>query len=194
MKILNRYTGAVLYEDDSPVIRQTLEAATRARAYLQGARLRGADLQGAYLLGAYLRNADLQDAGLRGADLRGADLQGANLRGADLPPFSLVPEKGLFVAYKALREGIAELEILADAPRTSSLVGRKCRAAAIRTLALTGWDGEPLTDGTSRHDQSVTYTVGEITRVDDFDPDIRVECTSGIHFFITRREAEEYNS
>ena len=28
----------------------------------------------------------------------------------------------------------------------------------------------------------------------DFDPDIRVECTSGIHFFITRREAEEYNS
>ena len=31
MKILHRFTGAVLWEDDSPTMRETLEAAVRAR-------------------------------------------------------------------------------------------------------------------------------------------------------------------
>jgi hypothetical protein len=36
------------------------------------------------------------------------------------------------------------------------------------------------------------YKAGEIIHPDKFDDDIRVECANGIHFFITRREAEEY--
>lgn len=29
-------------------------------------------------------------------------------------------------------------------------------------------------------------------RPDKFDPDVRVECSHGIHFFLTREEAETY--
>lgn len=37
------------------------------------------------------------------------------------------------------------------------------------------------------------YVVGEVTRPDSFNDDIRIECSNGIHFFITLREAQEYN-
>lgn len=36
------------------------------------------------------------------------------------------------------------------------------------------------------------YVVGEVTRPDSFNDDIRIECSNGIHFFITLREAQEY--
>ena len=138
--------------------------------------------------------ADLSGANLSGADLRGADLSGANLygaalRGADLPDFSVCPEAGSFTAFKKLRGGvIATLEIPAEARRTSSLVGRKCRAEFARVLALS--TGER--SGYSMHDDAFVYRVGEIVRPDAYDDDIRVECAPGIHFFISRREAERY--
>lgn len=42
------------------------------------------------------------------------------------------------------------------------------------------------------HDMSFTYRVGETVEVEDFDHDRWNECTTGIHFFITRIEAVEY--
>ena len=92
-QILNRWTGAVLFECEIPAhvesglaIRHALEtaAAKRPRINLSGADLRDADLSDADLRGADLRDADLRGADLRGADLRGADLSGADLRGAVL--------------------------------------------------------------------------------------------------------------
>ena len=157
-------------------------------AYLSEADLRGADLRGADLRGADLRGAYLSEADLRGADLRGAKLSGADLSEAVYLAFSLVPEQGEFTAFKKLKGGaIAELLIPADAKRTSSLVGRKCRASKAIVIAID--NGK---EGVSFHDRTFVYKVGETVSVDNFDDDIRVECTTGIHFFITRREAEEY--
>ena len=227
MKILHRFTGAVLWEDDSPTMRETLEAAVRARASLIGASLDGASLIGASLNdaslnrasligaslnrasligaslnrasldGASLDRASLNDASLNRASLNDASLDGASLNGASLPAFQLVPEEGAFIAWKALRGPdivIAKLEIPADAARTSSLVGRKCRSSAARILSLTlKGSGEPVGEAFSSHDPSFVYRVGEVVVPrQPFDPDIRVECTSGIHFFITRAEAESY--
>ncbi len=142
------------------------------RANLRGANLRGADLCG----------ADLCDADLSGANLRGANLRGADLSGANLTHFQICPEEGSFIAWKKLLDGVVcKLEIPAEAKRTSSLVGRKCRAEFARVL-----EGE----GISYY--GGTYTVGEIVRPDSYDDDIRIECSHGIHFFITRKEAEEY--
>ena len=89
MKILNRWTQAVLFEDNALTIKETainanLRGADLSGANLRGADLRGADLSDANLSGADLRGADLRGADLSGANLRGADLSGANLRGADL--------------------------------------------------------------------------------------------------------------
>jgi hypothetical protein len=167
-------------------------------ANLRSADLYGADLRSANLYGANLRSANLSGANLYGADLRGANLYGANLRdadlsGADLSPSSLVPQEGDFTAFKKLEGGkIAKLLIPADAKRVSSLVGRKCRASHAVVLEIT-YNGVPDPDGEGRssHNSAFKYKVGETVRA-DLNDDIRIECASGIHFFITRKEAEKY--
>ena len=72
MKILNRWTLSIIFENEKETLRETLLDAIK-----EGADLRGADLRGADLRGADLRGADLRDADLRGANLSGADLSGA---------------------------------------------------------------------------------------------------------------------
>ena len=172
-----------------------LRGADLRGAYLRGADLTGADLRGAYLrgadlTGAYLTEADLKGAYLRGADLTGtslarAYLEGADLTGANLPNFQICPQEGGFYAWKKLNTGVVKIYIPEDAQRTSSLVGRKCRASHVKVIS--GPEGESPT-----HDIKLTYRVGEIVYADSYDPDIRVECTHGIHFFMTKEEAEEW--
>ena len=137
-----------------------------------------------------------------GADLNGADLSYANLSRAILsgaikdaktilPHYRIAPEVGSFIAFKKLRNNVvATLEIPAEAKRTSSLIGRKCRAEFAKVVALSS----NAVVGYAKHWPSgvFPYHVGEIVRPDSFDDDIRLECANGIHFFMTRREAEEY--
>lgn len=136
-------------------------------------------------------------ADLTGANLTGADLTGADLTHADLPSYSIVPQEGAFVAYKKAQDEILVLEIPSDAARTSSLIGRKCRASHCRVLRAETIDGEQArqkgwkTHGRGRGVETM-YRVGEIVKADSFDPDPRIECSHGIHFFITRKEAEEF--
>jgi hypothetical protein len=169
--------------------RANLRDADLYGANLGGADLRDANLFGADLGGADLRCADLYGANLRGADLRGANLYGANLRdadlyGANLGHRSIVPHSGAFRGWKKLGNlTICEVEIPADANRTSSYVGRKCRAE--RVLVISG-------EGVSRHDGKTEYAPGLVVAADNYDPDPHVECSGGIHFFITKAEAEEY--
>ena len=173
-------------------------------ASLFGARLFCADLRGADLDCADLRNTDLSYADLRVANLRGANLCSANLTGAKLDHvkynyrtgfFALqCPEEGSFIGYKKARRHIIELEILADAKRSSATT-RKCRCSSAKVLSITTLDGQD--DGTraisSNYDEDFVYRVGEIVRVDDFDDNRWNECSRGIHFFITRDEAARYS-
>ena len=41
-------------------------------------------------------------------------------------------------------------------------------------------------------DENFVYRVGEVSRVEDFNPDRWVESTTGIHFWMTREEAVNY--
>ncbi len=79
MKILNRWTLSIIFENEKETIKETV-----VDANLRGANLIGADLRGADLSDAELSDANLSGANLRNADLRGADLRGANLIGANL--------------------------------------------------------------------------------------------------------------
>ena len=173
-----------------------LEVANLRGANLEGANLRGADLRGADLRGANLEEAILEGANLRGANLRGANLggailegailEGANLTDASLPHFQIVPETGSFEAWKATSTGVIKILIPEDAKRTSSLVGRKCRASYV----------VPMEDGgeSPTHNIKLNYRANITVYADAFDSDIRVECTNGIHFFMTKKEAEEWLS
>lgn len=159
------------------------------------ANLFGANLQGAVLFGADLRGADL-----RGVNLQGVNLQGANLRGADLTQVVHTetishlqcPEEGSFIAWKKLAgDNIAKLLIPEDAKR-SSAISRKCRASKAVVLAIYNKGGGEISMGRSIYDFEFAYRVGETVHADHWDEDRWNECSNGIHFFITRREAEEY--
>ena len=172
-------------------------------ANLRDANLRGADLRGADLLGANLLGADLLGADLLGADLRDANLRDANLRGAkniDSITWSIYtafyplqcPEKGAYTAYKKAQGLIVELEIPADAMR-SSATSRKCRASKARVISITDVDGNPGGNSVaSDYDSDFVYCVGETVEVPNFDTNRWNECAPGIHHFITREEAVEY--
>ena len=170
------------------------------RADLREADLWEADLWGADLRGANLRGADLREADLWEADLRGANLQGASLRGANNIPDYICPiccpEKGSFTGFKKAYWNntpvIVELEIPTEAKR-SSATNRKCRCSKAKVLSITGLNGvAEFQQATSSYDNDFLYEVGKTVIVDDFDEDRWNECSTGIHFFITRSEAVNY--
>ena len=174
-------------------------------ANLYGADLNGADLNGANLYGANLIRADLiradliradlNGANLRGANLRGANLRGANLRGAKNLNFPIAcPEKGSFIGFKKCQNNmIVKLEITEDALRCSA-TGRKCRCSKAKVLSITNLDGTEsnIEFVSSKRDPYFIYKVGKIVEVKDFDTNRWNECSTGIHFFITRQEAVDY--
>ncbi len=188
-------------------------------ADLRGADLHDADLCDADLRKANLCDADLCDADLCGANLCSANLRGANLRGAYLFDANLCganlrdaknvdevkwsmyttfyplqcPETGSFIGYKKASGYIIELEICADAKR-SSATSRKCRCSKAKVLAITNLDGSEsgLSEVKSNYDKDFIYRVGETVEVPDFDDNRWNECAAGIHFFVTREEAVKY--
>ena len=180
-----------------------LHNANLCDANLHEAELLRTDLSGADLGRANLCYTDLSYANLYSANLLDANLHGAILQGAILDNvkynyhtnfFALqCPEEGSFIGYKKARGHIVKLEILSDAKRSSATT-RKCRCSAAKVLSITTLDGRD--DGTqfisSGRDSNFVYRVGEIVRVDDFDENRWNECSTGIHFLITRDEAVEY--
>ena len=60
-------------------------------------------------------------------------------------------------------------------------------------LSITSIDGkEEFEKSENTEEYSFTYEVGETYEIEDFDEDRWNECSTGIHFFITRDEAVRY--
>ena len=182
-------------------ILEDIDGWEKMRADLHGADLYRADLCGANLCevnlrGANLHGADLYGANLCGANLRGADLHGADLHGATNTPFipMTCPDTGTFVAWKSANGYIVKLEIPEDA-RRSSATGRKCRCDKAKVIEIQELDGSPseLTEVASGYDRNFVYRVGEIAEEPKYDENRWKEGAPGIHFFINRQEAVDYN-
>ena len=174
-----------------------LRGANLRYADLCDANLRGANLRGADLRGADLRYADLCDADLRGANLRDANLRDANLRGAKHIPYvpMVCPEEDEFIGWKKADNHIVKLLIPTDAKRSSS-TGRKCRCSKAKVLEIFNLDGTTIAEERevkSNYDNSFIYRVGETVEVVDFDENRWEECAKGIHFFMQRKEAIDYD-
>lgn len=120
----------------------------------------------------------------------------ANLCGANNINCPIVcPEEGSFIGFKRCRDDlIVKLEILDDALRCSA-TSRKCRCSKAKVLSITNLDGTiaGVATAVSKIDSSFVYTLGEIVEVPNFDTDRWNECSTGIHFFITRKEAIDYD-
>ena len=207
--------GSVLfeYEKEGATIKDAVADANLRSANLSGANLRSANLSYSNLRGASLRSANLSYADLSGASLRsanlsyadlsGADLSGANLSGADLSGakadentcmfFSQCPSEGAFIAWKKAQGKIVKLLVTEEAKRSSATT-LKCRCSKAKVLAIENIDGSNYceTKIRSNQDSSFIYTVGEIVEVKDFDDNRWNECSTGIHFFISREMAVNY--
>jgi hypothetical protein len=202
IEIKNRFTGAIILCDEYESLKDCLE---ENRANLSGANLSRADLSSANLSSANLSGAYLSSANLSGADLSGANLSRANLSGANLSMADLSRAKsddktkfphfqipiGDLIVWKKVEGKIVKLCIPAGAKRTASLVGRKCRASCARVLWIEG--GKSVTSNGCGNGPATKYTKGKVVRPDSYDDDPKVECSHGIHFFLTRAEAEEWN-
>ena len=174
---------------------------------LRDSDLSGSNLSGSNLSYSNLRCSDLRDSNLRGSNLSYSDLSGSNLSGSDLSYSNLrdseydegtaffalqCPEEGEFIAWKKVKGCIVKLLIPADAQR-SSATSRKCRASKAHVLAIYDNEGNDQESVVSDNYVTTTYKVGEDVLPDSWDDDRWSECSHGIHFFITRREAEIYN-
>ena len=184
---------------------------------LRSVNLRSADLSYANLSYADLSYADLIDTDLFHVDLSCTNLSNANLNRADLSAtnfnnanlkyanlkdikynectsfFALqCPEEGSFIGYKKASYKIVKLLITEDAKRSSATT-RKCRCSKAKVLSITNIENtEEYNEVVSFHDKSFVYRVGEIVEVKDFDENRWNECSTGIHFFLTREEAVKY--
>lgn len=104
--------------------------------------------------------------------------------------------------------GIAKLRIPETAQRSSAF-GSKCRCSEAFVEEITSMNGSIKYDSavsmrginptpylavavTIDDTMSTKYIVGETVKPDSFDPNWWNECSNGIHFFMTRVEAENY--
>ena len=163
IEIKKRYTDAVLFSCDVP---DSLDSGLRMRAALEKATASGANLSG--------------------ADLRGANLSGANNADTAIAMTRILPE-GTLIGWKKLRDGVIAKLMIPEYAKRSHAFGRKCRAEFAEVLELHGAEV-----GYSQHDSTFVYRVGDVVKPDLWSEDWQEECANGIHFFITRLEAEQY--
>ena len=181
--------------------RTKLSCANLTNAKLSRSNLISTKMVGTKLVQADLNDTNLDNANLRNADLRSANLDhsiidtacftGAKLSGARNIPerleasLQIVPQVGAFDGFKKAGGKIVRLRIPAKARRSNG-TERKCRAEYAKVISITGGKKEAV----SR--RGGVYIVGEITRCDEWNEDRWATCGGGIHFFLTRQEAERY--
>ena len=183
--------GNLILEGDFSCLAEAVKSALAAKANLRSADLSSADLSSANLSSADLRSADLRSANLSSANLRSANLRSAKNSELAIAMTRILPEGDLIGWKKGADGAIVKLLVPTEAKRSSAF-GRKCRAEFVRVLEIFR-DGKPSDQETFGHyDNATKYNVGKETRCDKWCDDFTQECAGGIHFFITRLEAETY--
>jgi uncharacterized protein YjbI with pentapeptide repeats len=194
--------------DANLISNANLRYANLSNANLIYANISDADLRYANLSDAILRHANLSNADLRYANLSDADLRYANISGANLSDVKNIPEyvytvtnilpEGDIIGYKKAKiKGtdmyvIVKMLISKDTKR-SNATGRKCRCKSCTVLSIEFSHVLSDTDViVSTYDENFVYKIGEVLTVNDFDENRWKECSTGIHFFITKQEAIDY--
>ena len=189
-EVRNRFTNAVQFTAEISVtpdmtysvkLGLAVKWAVKADANLADAYLAGANLAGAYLAGANLAGANLAGANLARANL--ADAENADLA---IARTRILPE-GDIIGWKKCRDDvIVKLRIPEDSPRSHAF-DRKCRAKFADVLEIFGAD-----KAVSSHDPKFTYTTGERVEALNWSDKWEDECAGGVHFYISRLEAEAH--
>ena len=175
---------------DANMVEANLHDAIMSYATMSGANMIYADLSYANVCGADLSDANMSGTNMSGANMRGANMRGANLCGANMCDADRL-RKGIKLSEpiigwkKCQNKVLVKLEI----PRGAivfSINNNECRTDKAKVLEIIGGDR-----AYSKH-KFFSYYVGDIIEVFNFNCEYNVECAEGIHFFRTRKEAEDY--
>ena len=184
-----------------------LSGADLVKANLSGADLSGANLRGANLQGADLHESCLYEANLYEADMQFADLRNANLLKADLRASDLlnshINHSTIFSESDSIRQGIILTKPMTGYKKTHegviikaripvgavvfSINNDKCRTNMAKIVDM---GGKKILHSQFNH--AFSYKKGQTIIITDFDLNPSVECSTGFHFFRTRKEAEKY--
>ena len=153
----------------------------------ENANLEGVNFVGAYLVGAYFKGANLANASLAGANLTSSYFEGVKNAELVIAKTCILPGGDLIGWKKCQNEVIVKLKIPENAKRTNAF-RRNCRAEFVDVVEVIGADV-----GLSIHDNGKTkYEAGKRVMSDSFEENLQEDLVSGIHFFITRAEAEAF--
>lgn len=123
------------------------------------------------------------------------------------PEYKHYPSDGDFIGWKVIKDAqpkgngenklyLVKLLIPKEA-KVSSWIGDKCRADRAYVLNIYDQEGKEIQKVVAKcaiNDKVLTdYTVGEYSYPDDFDDNHRNICSNGIHFFLDKQEAMDYN-
>ena len=120
------------------------------------------------------------------ANLSGANLYRAKNADKALAQIQFIPETGAFEAWKICLEGILVHLLIPEDAKRSHGAERKCRASHVVVLEVIGAEEGKSSRG------DVVYRKGETVTADSWDEDRWNVCSHGIHFFLTKIEAENY--
>ena len=138
---------------------------------------------------AVKNKVSLRNANLRNADLNYADLSNAK----NMPHIHMAcPTDGTFVGWKKVKGHLIQLEIPADAERSSATTN-KCRCDKAFVVSITNINNGESIDKIDNDEYAHTeYVVGEVVYPDSWDENRFNECSHGIHFFIDKQDAINY--
>ncbi len=161
-------------------------------ANLDNTVFEGADLKYARI--GYAENsfyADFKNANLTGVDFSECSLNEESMEGTTgFNPHMRCPEKGSFIAWKKCRDDrIVKLLIPETAARTGACVNT-CRASEAVVLDILTADNTSCEEAASGKDAGFIYRKGETVRPNEAFDGSLLKDGSGIHFFLTRTEAE----
>lgn len=164
--------------------------ATFMSSVIKDSRMPRCNLRGANFIDCLIDHTSLQDSDLRFAHmsttkLTGSSMKRANIEGASFDAFQ-IPD-GDLVGWKAIRGLIVELLIPREARRTANIMNRKCRAEYAVVVRVHGDSIGPIGSRSG-----CLYQEGHRVTPDSYDDDIRLDCAHGIHFFLTKEEAEQW--
>ena len=134
---------------------------------------------------ANMRNVDMRNTNMMGVDMIGTNMSCVDMSGVDRLRKGIKLSEPIIGWKKCNNNVLVKLEI----PRGAivfSINNKKCRTDKAKVLEIIGADR-----AYSNH-KFFSYYVGDIIEVFNFNCEYNVECAEGIHFFKTRKEAENY--
>ena len=195
--------GKVLfeYEADENTIKKTVREFLKenSRKLIKDASLSGMDLSGVSFDNSRFYNARFDNSSFDNSRFYNSRFDNSRFDEKSKKSIAqykylwqIIPTEGSFIAYKKASGCVLKLEIPLKAKRVCNIINRKCRASYVKTLKITDSNGESIKEAAGNSDSKTIYKVGELTKADSFDDNFLNDCTNGIHFFVTRKEAENW--